>query len=480
MFQILYPLGLLAALGIIIPVIIHLWNIKSGRTLKIGSVFLLGTPTNQRSRSFRVQDWLLLLLRISLIVVAAFLLAEPIYYKTQERSEQSGWILVEKAQFSKIWKQQNQKLDSLLKAGYEIHDFAVGFSKIDIKDSSTVFSIPGSNKLPYHALLRQLDHIHPSGTNIHIFADNQRRNFQGEQPTTRLNLHWNFLPADTASSKWTAAAYQLQNRDIRVLEAQNTEKGTYYKTSEISQGAHPDLQVDSTTITVQVYAAKNAIDGGYVRAAINAIAQYTQRKIKLEEISTIDEVKPNAKVLFWLSDKKMTASQLAALPKGIRLFSYAGNKVANKKSVVQDLQGVALEDVALFKKASDAGSAGEGVWIDGEGSPLLAIDNRAGIDHYLFYSRFRPDWMDMVWSDQMVYFLLPVILPESAASSAFRDAEKLPASEMDIAVQQPNVQYAGVKVQMVAEDLSPWLWYFLLLLLLIERWITYTKRKVAL
>jgi hypothetical protein len=480
MFQILYPLGLLAALGIIIPVIIHLWNIRSGRTLKIGSVFLLGTPTNQRSRSFRVQDWPLLLLRILLIVVAAFLLAEPIYFKTQERSGQSGWILLEKAQFSTIWKQQHQKLDSLLKAGYEVHDFAVGFSKIDIKDSSTTFSIAAGKKLPYHALVRQLNHLHPAGTNIHIFTDNQRRNFQGEKPTTRLNLHWNFLPADTASLRWTAAAYQLQNRSIRILEAQTSEKGTYYKASEIGQDAHPDLQMDSVTITVQVYAAKYAMDGGYVRAAINAIAQYTQRKIKLEEISTIDEVKPNAKVLFWLSDKKLTPSQLAALPKGIRLFSYEGNKVENYKSAIQDLQGVALQDVTLFKKASDAGTSGQGLWIDGAGSPLLAMDHHAGIDHYHFYSRFRPDWMDMVWSDQMVYFLLPVILPESAASSAFRDAEKLPVSERDIAVPQPNVQSAGVNVQMVAEDLSPWLWYFMLLLLLIERWITYKKRKVAL
>jgi hypothetical protein len=480
MFQILYPLGLLAALGIIIPVIIHLWNVKSGKTLKIGSVVLLGTPTNQRSRSFRVQDWPLLLLRILLILIAAFLLAAPVYFKTPEPSKQSGWVLLEKAQFSKIWKQQHKKIDSLLKAGYELHDFAAGFSKIEIKDSGTVFSKPPNQNIPYYALLRHLNHLHPAGTNIHIFAENQRRNFKGEQPRTHLNLSWNFLPEDTSKLNWTAAAYQLQNRSIRMLEAKSSDKGTYYQASESSKVAHPELQVDTATIFVQVYAAKNTLDAGYVMAAINAIRQYTQRKIQLEEINNINQVKRQTSVLFWLSERKLTASQLAMLPTGIRRFAYAGNKVENFKSVIRDLQGVALQDVVLFKKASAAASPGQPVWIDGAGNPLLSMDDAGGVESYLFYSRFRPDWMNMVWSDQMVYFILPVILPESAASAAFRDAEKLPMSALDLGANQRIKQAVNRKPQLVAEDLSPWLWYFLLLLLFIERWITYTKRKVAL
>lgn len=479
MFQILYPLGLLAALGIIIPIIIHLWNIKSGKTLKIGSIFLLGSPSNQRSRSFRVQDWWLLLLRSLLILLAAVLVAEPVYLKSQNAPIETKWLLLEKAKFSKIWKEQHSKVDSLLKIGYEVHDFAVGFNKIDLKDSATIFSTPAGNKLPYAALLRQLNHLQPAGTNIHIFTENKRSNFTGIKPLSRLNLRWEFITPDSTESKWIAAAYQLQDGGIRSMEAVADEKGTYYKASQITQETKGVIPVDTTTTLVQLYAPSRSVDVEYVRAAITAIAQYTERKINIEVLTRPNEVNPHTKVLFWLSDKQPSSAQRATLPKGVRLFTYEGDEVENFRSEVYDLNGVALQHVALLKSTHAAAAAGKTVWADGKGQQVLALNQEAGIDHYLFYSRFRPDWMEMVWSDQMVYFLLPIILPESTASVAFRDAQKGPVSAVELKNKQQVSADANLKQQNVAQDVSPWFWYALLLLFFVERWITYTKRKLA-
>ncbi|GGC59397.1 hypothetical protein GCM10011387_11330 [Pedobacter quisquiliarum] len=487
MIQILYPLGLLAALGILVPVIIHLWNIKSGKTLKIGSVFLLGTPTNQRSRSFRVQDWPLLLLRTLLILLAAMLIAEPVYVSTQKATKQAGWVLLEKAEFSNIWKQEHATLDSLIKAGYKIHDLAYDFPKIEVKDSATTFSTPSSGKLPYHALLKQLDHLHPAGTNIHIFAANERGNFRGVEPAKHLNVHWELLQPDSTNSTWLAAAYQLQNGGVRTLEAVAGDKGTYYKTTQTSTGANPEIPIDTATTVVQLYAPNNMADAEYVRAAVKAIAQYTERKISIAVLTDINKLSPQTKVLFWLSDRKLTDAQRAALPRGTRLFSYEGDKVQNIKSSIQDAAGVALQNVTLLKstqnaskkRIDNAAAPDKGIWIDGTGQPVLALTREGKIDHYRFYSRFRPDWTEMVWSDQMVYFLLPVVLPESAAHYAFRDGQKAPVSKADLNNAQQIAADANLKSQVVATDVSPWFWYLLLLLFLTERWITYNKRKVV-
>lgn len=479
MFQILYPLGLFAAAGIAIPIIIHLWNIKSGKTLKIGSVFLLGKPTNQRSRSFKVQDWPLLLIRCLLILLIGLLLASPVFYKKQSTTAQPAWILLEKEHFSQMWSLQHDRLDSLVKAGYEIHDLAPNFSKIDLKDTLTTFSKPPASKLPYYSLIRGLDSQLPAGASVYIFADKQQLNFEGEQPATRLNLHWDYLPVDTAKMHWTAAAYQLQNGRSRKLEAQWSEKGIYYKAANVPVDNN-ELPVDTATIRIQISSGKNKIDVAYVNAALQAITKFTERKITIESVGNISGVKQNTDLLFWLSDKPLGTSEIRKLPEGIRLFSYAGNKAEKFRSQIVDLQGTAMQNVTLYQKATSADADGKPIWQDGAGALVLSLRDISGLQHYKFYSRFNPEWTDMVWSDQMVFFLMSLVLPESTAAEGFRDASKLPVAAEELKGDEPISTNAKAELKVVEEDLNPYVWACLLVVFFIERWITYTKRKVAL
>lgn len=479
MFQILYPLGLLAAAGIAIPIIIHLWNIKSGKTLKIGSVFLLGKPTNQRSRSFRLQDWPLLLIRSLLILFIAFLLASPVYLKTISATGKQGWILLEKEHFSKIWNLQRKKLDSLVKAGYEIHDFAPNFSKIDLKDTATLFSTPPLAKLTYYALIRQLDVQLPAGARIYIFADRQQHNFEGEKPKTKLKVHWHYLPVDSAKMHWTAAAYELEDGAIRKLEAQWSDKGIYYKASN-GKTANDEPLVDTARIRIQIYGGENKSDVAYVHAGAQAIAQFTKRKIIVENIEGISAVNRNTRLLFWLSDKHLPASDIKKLPKEVKLFSYAGSKAEKFRSEIVDLQGTAMQNVTLYRKTVPADHDGEPVWQDGSGTPVLSLSDTLGVQHYRFYSRFNPEWTNMVWSDQMVFFLMPLVLPESSAVDGFRDAVKLPVAADEQNEVETNSTSLKVEPRVIEQDLSPYVWACLLVLFFVERWITYTKRKVAL
>lgn len=120
--QFLYPIGLVALAGLIIPLLIHLWNVKQGKTVKIGSIALLGESSRASSKSFRINDWLLLVLRCLLLALLAFLLAQPYLKKNISGNSKNGWILADKATFPQVFKTHKKTIDSLLKKGYEIHD----------------------------------------------------------------------------------------------------------------------------------------------------------------------------------------------------------------------------------------------------------------------------------------------------------------------------------------------------------------------
>jgi hypothetical protein len=479
MFQLLYPLGLLAAIGILIPVIIHLWNIKSGRTLKIGSVFLLGTPSNQRSRSFKVNDWPLLLLRALLILLVAFIMAAPVYQKLLKTTGKPGWILVEKASFPKVWKQQHQLLDSLVKKGYEVHDFNVQFEKIDLKDTLTTFSRPSRSRISTFSLIKALDNQHPAGTNLYIFTANTFADFDGKKPITHLNLHWSALPKDNIKTSWHASAYQMNNGQVKMITAQSDSMGVYYTSKEVSKSKSSDIKADTSNILVQLFADKNAVDASYLSSAVLAIADYTERKIKFQRISSSQKVNVDAALVFWLSEKELSAADNKRLGKAAAIFTYAGSKAQKVNTTVQDLSGVALESAIIQRRTLGVDTTTTPLWLDGSGMPILTKREEKGLIHYQFYSRFRADWTNLVWSDEMILFLMPIILPESSADTGFKDKDKLTVELEDLSLTKVSQASNNQLQKFEEQSISPWLWWILLLLFILERWISYRKKVIT-
>ncbi len=147
---------------------------------------------------------------------------------------------------------------------------------------------------------------------------------------------------------------------------------------------------------------------------------------------------------------------------------------------MRDLKGGAMKSVAIYRRAFDSSLNGHVVWSDGTGSAMLAQNETSGLMQYHFFGRFRPEWTNLVWSDQMVFFLFPIILPEAEMNEAFRDAGKLPVAHEDLQHADNDHHESKPFEQVRQEPVNSWLWWCLLLLFFVERWITYTKRKVAL
>jgi hypothetical protein len=110
LIHLLQPLWLGAMAAIAAPVILHFWNDRRGKVLRIGSISLLTGSSQRMAWSRRLSQWWLLLLRCLLLVLLAVLLAGP--YWRQRADRKKGWVIVG---------EEGLTVDSLVKAGWERH-----------------------------------------------------------------------------------------------------------------------------------------------------------------------------------------------------------------------------------------------------------------------------------------------------------------------------------------------------------------------
>jgi hypothetical protein len=142
--------------GVIIPLLIHLWNVRNGKTLKVGSIsFFYETPVS-RARSLQLTDLLLLLLRSLIFLLLAMFIAQPIL-KSKFSSKKEGWLLMEKSTIHTAYAEYKKEIDSLLDRGAELHELGGDFGAMKLGDSS----VDESGEISYWELLRQLENKVP-------------------------------------------------------------------------------------------------------------------------------------------------------------------------------------------------------------------------------------------------------------------------------------------------------------------------------
>ncbi|MFO7720744.1 MAG: BatA domain-containing protein, partial [Gillisia sp.] len=73
----LNPTYFLALLGLAVPLAIHLWSKKEGRTIKIGSIQLLKQSDPKKSSSIKLNELWLLILRLLVISILVLILTTP-------------------------------------------------------------------------------------------------------------------------------------------------------------------------------------------------------------------------------------------------------------------------------------------------------------------------------------------------------------------------------------------------------------------
>ena len=483
----LHPIWFFALAAISAPVAIHLWNIRKGKTLKIGSIALVTAASQKRSLSRRLSDVLLLLLRCLLLILLAFTLAMPLWRQNNNSSKTKGWVLIPKDNVREAYQKFKPKIDSLANAGFEFHYFNKGFAKTDFNKILADTAHYQNADASYWTLIQQLNGRVASSLPVNVFTSNGASHFTGGKPEVSLNLHWQTYTSADSVSRWIAKAWMTNSGDIQVVEGSSNPTGTSYKNYSIRSGdqstnfaVHSDngklsvglknsneqVAVDTSTWRFSIYADKGSPDGGYLKAALQSIIQFTRHKAVVKQYADDNQIPSRPNWLFWLSAKPMN-KQLQC----DNLFIYENRKISRSNSWIE--AGASGKKIELYKSNS-ANEKGFAIWEDSFGNALLSLKSQSGRNQYSFYSRFDPAWSDLVWSDEFPKMMLKLIV---GAADPYTKYDKRILSNQQIVPVITNERTISIGKVTNHIDLSRYIWLLLALLFFAERWFAHRNNS---
>lgn len=479
-----------AAAGILIPIAVHLWNVRQGKILKVGSVALLEQQALKSSSSIKLNELLLLLLRCLLIILLAVLLAKP-QWQAAGKTGEKGWLLIPRQGFGEIYKQYKPQADSLLAAGYALHYFEAGVAPQTIDNALT--RQDGDSTANYWVTLSQLNKVLDANTPVYLFTSSRLAHFSGTRPAVNLSLHWFTTGVADTSAPYLVQAYKTYNDSINLITTAGSTTGmvnTYQRTAfgglngrgyKLVPVAGGVTLVDDKGITVNldtaaqhitIYTGGNTSDAGYLKAAIDAVRQFTGRNITLTLTDDAAKLPPGQDWLFWLSPNPVPAHINAK-----NIFAYADGKEVNTPTWLLPQYNFAVGsnaiEVSKQLEVDKPASNQEALWRDGFGNVVLS-KGEGPVNRYHFLGRFNPSWNGLAWSSRFPQLLLELLVPENNTAPE-KDSRMIDTAQMQPI--QPNDAAGEKHMAKPSVDVSNFLWLVAALIFLLERTVAHRNKK---
>ncbi len=278
MIQFFAPVFLLGIFATLIPVVIHLWNTKDQRVIKVGSIRWLMESETVRMSRIQLSELFLLILRIVLVLLFVFLLSELRSSLFSDKPESSNWVLVDP---------EVEDVEEVLGALDKPEGWELRWLYSDFPSADDPVEI--STKLDYWQLLSELDLADHRPDSLIIYSSSKYRHFQGERPSLSMNVEWVVLPDDLKNDE-TILAYQL------------ADSLSFYKAKYVSLNLIPgkvdDVAADLSSVqiypvrTLQVKIVGNADSWEYqnLTAALGAINSIGLGNLELDSAAGEPEV----------------------------------------------------------------------------------------------------------------------------------------------------------------------------------------------
>jgi hypothetical protein len=496
--QLLEPIWLWAITGIAVPLVIHLWNIRKGKTLKVGSIAFLTESARSHSRSLKLSELLLLLLRCLLLIALAIVLSKPFYEKKIDLTKEKGWVLIERQSVKEAYNKFKLTIDSLLEAGYTFHYFNNGFPEAKFEDAIKMKNASvKENHAFYWTLLKELNQQVPAKLPVYLFSENSLSRFKDSRPHVAVNLKWSTYTPDDTTSLWIEKASETTNDSIRAVVGNSSANAIYYTSHNLSHQTSNEkfdvsieqgntivslkdslaastnrmVELDTATVRIFIYTDKFGSDANYLKAALDAIRDFTKRKIKTTVVTNVERIFGKYDWIFWLSENEMPSS----FAKG-KVFIYKRGKAFNVRSNIIISDNYSSEDLQLFKMIENKNSEIlYPVWKNGYGDALL---NRSNDSVYHFYSRFNPQWNSLPWSSEFPQIIYNLVLDEKHGINAIDQFDKRIIDEQQI---QPVIVDEKEILQkeslLEKNELANIFWFIAFILFVTERVFTFHKKK---
>ncbi|MEJ7558875.1 MAG: BatA domain-containing protein [Pedobacter sp.] len=464
--QLLSPLGLLALVSLVVPLLIHLWNVKEGKKLRIGSIALLGESSKLSSNSFRIKDWLLFVIRCLLLIMLTLTICDPYFSAKKDGPKEKGWVMIAAPRLKQVYTTNRKTIDSLLNKGYKIHNFGFGFDELSVEDTVKLFK-PDTPLIQPISLVKQLNSILGNGFPVVLYAEKTVQTINEPLPPLRISLIWNS----------SATADQSKTTTIKYGERMYSAKlSPFYISFQRLPG------VDTGVTHVSIFQESNSLDSKYLASAVQSIASYRGFKVELKYVRNVSRLS-DADLIFWLSPENLSDKIIGSFKKQARIFAYATGKVASLNSFISLQDGSQVnDDPSLHKRIVGNNYLGATIWSDYQGTPLLTKESKGGHDLYKLYTRFDRSWTSLVWQDQLVRSLIPIVSPEVSAYQNFGYVNVSGDPRiLEIKIPEPGNEYSKKSDTqiLIKERLSFPFWFFAFLLFCLERYLSLIKRREA-
>jgi hypothetical protein len=519
LFTLANPSALLALLGLLVPLAIHLWNRRPGREVAVGSLRWLTAGANRRMRNLRLEQVLLLLLRAALLAVLAVAVAGPVWREVLPGGR--GQILVspELAGTSSL-ATVRPSIDSLRRRGYALRWLSTGLPKVSAAawradslgrhtDSVLAMSQAATTGFYWERIRQAADTF--ASQPLYVLTPATLRGAQGTHGALPANLTWQTLPLATETT-WLQAANGSRD-SLRLLLGRSTERQTTFRTVAVARPAagqnlnapalpplryetpsngaplvqplpatpadsghaQPAVPVQPAALRVWVYTTPAyAEDARYLRAALRAASAGLPGPLALTVAPTLPDAANAPDWLFWLSAAPVPEAWRGRVGQGLHLWqTAAGPGVADTTA----LAALTLEEatpVSIWRHASQPASAkAQLLWTDGQGRAVLTRQAQDLGALYQFTTRFNSAWSELPDSPALPALLLSVLRPDLAGPELARlsahDQRRLDPAQLPASATKVTGPPAPTAFRLL--DLRPWAVLVAGLLLALERWL---------
>ncbi|MBF9237312.1 BatA domain-containing protein [Hymenobacter sp. BT683] len=539
MFTLLTPSALLALLGLLVPVAIHLWNRRPGREIAVGSLRWLAAGANRRLRNLKPEQLWLLLLRASLLAVLAVVLAGPVWRQVQPAGR--GQVLVSPELIgTSALAASRPTIDSLRRRGYALRWLAPDFPKMSRaalradslgqQDSAQVLAAVNKTGAAHlWARVQQASQSFPSQP-LYVLTPAALRGFRGIQPRLPATVTWQVLPTG-ASDTWLQAAAQ-RGDSLRLLVGQSSESQTAFRTTSVARprpggvvrlaGLPPFELVTSTAgdqlrpltptadsatnkvrtvairsqpIRITIYATPAyAADARYLQAGLRAAAAGLLAPLVLTTTTSAPGAVTPPDWLFWLSDAPLPAAWNTAVSQGTQVWQEAsgpGVAAPARLAVVSadEVPATVFRRSAAPNVSTDSSFS---LWTDGLGRAVLSRLAQGRGAHYYLATHLNPAWSDLADNPSLPARLLALLQPEITDENAparltldealaSHDQRALDPAQLKLVGPVPTANAVAPTTSGSRQtDLRPWLVLAALLLFAIERLLAHRRAAQAL
>lgn len=484
MFTLLNPAALLALLGLLVPVAIHLWNRRPGREVAVGSLRWLAAGANRRLRNLKLEQRWLLLLRAALLAVLAVAMAGPAW--RQARPAARGQILLSpELRDAPARAALRPAIDSLRRRGYGLRWLAAGFPQLpgaagradSLGPRNGRAAAPAVGTVPASfqwARVQQAAGVF-AGQPLLVLTAPALRGLQGAHPPLPATVRWQLVPTAAAATHWLQAATGTPD-SLRLLLGHGTETQTTFRPVAVARprpgtslrlaglgplrfdagrggprlwpgglgadsaggGAPParrPVPVRTKPLRVVLYAtAAFAPDARYLEAGLRAAAAGLAVPLSLTTTAQVPAPAAPPDWLFWLSAAPLPLGWAEAVRRGCYSWQQApGASVADTALLAAGGTGAA--GIAVFRRSPTA-SDGLGVplWTDSRGRAVLSRRTAGLGAAYYLHTRLNPTWSELADDAELPARLLALLQPESTDDLADGFSPEASALDRELAL----------------------------------------------